>query len=137
MHPPTIRALLLGTILGAAAGLGRDKLMIVASPGLASFGAWLEQLLAESLGKEGKSIIPVDAEPLAAPKDYGDDRVFVYLRLETDSDAGQAAAIGQLESAGHPVVRITLQDAYGLGQEFFRWEIATAVAGAIMRHQSL
>ena len=123
---------LLGTILGEAARLGRDKLMIVASPGAASFGAWLEQLLAESLGKEGKSIIPVDAEPLAAADGYGNDRVFAYLRLESETDAGQDAAIQKLESAGHPVVRITLQDAYSLGQEFFRWEIATAVAGAIM-----
>ena len=123
----------LGAILGEAAGLGRDKLMIVASPGVASIGAWLEQLVAESLGKEGKSVIPVDGETLAAADEYGNDRVFVYLRLDSDQDADQEAAIGQLESAGHPVVRITLQDAYGLGQEFFRWEIATAVAGAIMQ----
>lgn len=123
----------LGAIVGEAARLGRDKLMIVASPGVASIGAWLEQLVAESLGKEGKSVIPVDGEAVAAPGSYGNDRVFVYLRMDSDPDAEQDAAVHQLEGAGHPVVRITLQDAYSLGQEFFRWEIATAVAGAIMQ----
>ena len=123
---------LLGTILGTLARSGRDKVTLVASPGVAQLGAWLEQLLAESTGKEGKGIVPVDQEPLGAPDVYGDDRLFVYLRLEGAPDVGQDAAIGALEEAGHPVVRIALGEPNDLGQEFFRWEIATAVAGAVI-----
>jgi transaldolase / glucose-6-phosphate isomerase len=122
----------LGAILGAAANAGRDKLTVIASPGIHDLGAWLEQLVAESTGKDGKAIIPVDRETLAAPEAYGDDRVFAHLRLAGEEDAAQDAALAALEAAGHPVVRITVNDAYGLGQEFFRWEIATAVAGAVM-----
>lgn len=121
-----------GCILGVAANAGRDKLTIVASPALASIGAWLEQLVAESTGKQGKGIIPVDGEPLASPADYGNDRVFVYLSLAGESDPDQDKAIAKLEQAGEPVIRITLADRYGLGQEFFRWEVATAVAGSVM-----
>ena len=121
---------LLGTILGVAATQGRDKLTLFASPGIASLGGWLEQLVAESTGKSGKGIIPVDGEAIGAPDHYGEDRVFVYLRLESAPDAAQDAAVAELESAGQPVVRIPLADAYHLGAEFFRWEIATAVAGA-------
>ena len=121
-----------GCILGVAANAGRDKLTIVASPALASIGAWLEQLVAESTGKQGKGIIPVDGELLASPADYGNDRVFVYLSLAGESDPDQDKAIAQLEQAGEPVIRITLADRYGLGQEFFRWEVATAVAGSVM-----
>jgi transaldolase/glucose-6-phosphate isomerase len=105
---------------------------IAASPGIYDLGAWLEQLLAESTGKVGKGIIPVDREPLANPDTYGNDRVFAYLRLETGPDKSQDAAIEALEAAGHPVVRITVNNIYNLGQEFFRWEIATAVAGSII-----
>ena len=123
---------LLGTILGVAATQGRDKLTLFASPGIASLGGWLEQLVAESTGKSGKGIIPVDGEAIGAPDHYGEDRVFVYLRLEAAPDAAQDAAVAELESAGQPVVRIPLADAYHLGAEFFRWEIATAVAGAIL-----
>jgi transaldolase/glucose-6-phosphate isomerase len=123
---------LLGTILGVAATQGRDKLTLFASPGIASLGGWLEQLVAESTGKSGKGIIPVDGEAIGAPDHYGEDRVFVYLRLEAAPDAAQDAAVAELESAGQPVVRIPLADAYRLGAEFFRWEIATAVAGAIL-----
>ena len=122
----------LGTILGVAAKQGRDKLTIVTSPGIFDLGAWLEQLIAESTGKSGKGIIPVDREALTDPKQYGDDRVFAYLRLQSDSDKKQSAAVDALAKAGHPVVRIVLPDTYALGQEFFRWEIATAVAGAII-----
>ncbi|HEY2351515.1 MAG TPA: bifunctional transaldolase/phosoglucose isomerase [Candidatus Acidoferrum sp.] len=122
----------LGMIMGVAANLGRDKLTIAASPGISDLGAWLEQLIAESTGKVGKGIIPVDREPLAKPAIYGSDRVFAYLRLETAPNKSQDAAIDALEAAGNPVVRIAVENIYNLGQEFFRWEIATAVAGAII-----
>ncbi|HMD40301.1 MAG TPA: bifunctional transaldolase/phosoglucose isomerase [Candidatus Acidoferrum sp.] len=125
-------AAVLGTILGVAANQGRDKLTIVTSPGIYDLGAWLEQLLAESTGKSGKGIIPVDREKLSKPDAYGNDRVFAYLRLASDPDKQQSAAVDALAKAGHPVVRIVLPDIYTLGQEFFRWEIATAVAGAII-----
>jgi transaldolase / glucose-6-phosphate isomerase len=123
---------ILGTILGVAANHGRDKLTIVTSPGIFDLGAWLEQLIAESTGKIGKGIIPVDRERLAKPASYGNDRVFAYLRLESKPNKAQDAAVAALEKAGHPVVRITLPNTYNLGQEFFRWEIATAVAGSII-----
>ena len=122
----------LGIILGTAANSGRDKVTIIASPGIADLGAWLEQLLAESTGKKGKGIVPVDRETLAAPELYGNDRVFAYVRLESGIDAEQEVKVAALEKAGQPVVRITVADIYDLGQEFFRWEIATAVAGSIM-----
>ncbi|HXN93463.1 MAG TPA: bifunctional transaldolase/phosoglucose isomerase [Candidatus Acidoferrales bacterium] len=122
----------LGTILGVAANHGRDKITIVTSPGIFDLGAWLEQLIAESTGKIGKGIIPVDRERLAKPAAYGNDRVFAYLRLESKPSKAQDAAVAALEKAGHPVVRITLPSTYNLGQEFFRWEIATAVAGSII-----
>ncbi len=123
---------ILGAILGNAAIQGRDKLTIGTSPGIFDLGAWLEQLIAESTGKSGKGIIPVDREHLAKPDTYGEDRVFAYLRLESEPDKEQSAAVDALAKAGHPVVRIVLPDVYNLGQEFFRWEIATAVAGAII-----
>jgi transaldolase / glucose-6-phosphate isomerase len=123
---------LLGTILGVAATHGRDKITIITSPGIFDLGAWLEQLIAESTGKSGKGIIPVDRERLAKPAVYGNDRVFAYLRLASKPNKAQDAAVAALEKAGHPVVRITLPNIYNLGQEFFRWEIATAVAGSII-----
>lgn len=122
----------LGVLLGTAARLGRDKLTLVASPGIVSLGAWLEQLIAESTGKEGKGIIPVDLEPLSATSNYGADRLFVYLRLEGGIDPLQEQAVAQLEASGQPVIRMTLADTYALGQQFFCWEIATAVAGAVL-----
>ena len=123
----------LGIILGAAHNLGCDKVTLITSPGISDLGAWLEQLLAESTGKEGKGIIPGDREQLGPPELYGKDRVFVYLRLETAPDSAQDAKVTALENAGQAVVRISLGDPYDLGQEFFRWEIATAVAGSIIR----
>ena len=123
---------ILGAILGTAQRRGRDKVTVIASRGIADFGAWLEQLLAELTGKLGKGIVPVDAEPLGAPSVYGNDRVFAYLRLAADQDAEQERAVAALEAAGHPVVRITVSDVMQLGQEFFRWEMATAVAGSII-----
>lgn len=123
---------ILGAILGTLQKAGRDKVTIFSSPGIHDLGAWLEQLLAESTGKDGRGLIPVDREEIGSPDFYGTDRVFVYLRLETASDAKQDAAVTALEKAGLPVVRVAVPDIYDLGQEFFRWEIATAVAGAVI-----
>ena len=123
---------LLGAILGVAANHGRDKITIIASPGISDLGAWLEQLIAESTGKVGKGIIPVDREKLAKPAAYGNDRIFAYLRLANNPNSAQDAAVAAIEKAGHPVIRITLPNVYALGQEFFRWEIATAAAGSII-----
>jgi transaldolase/glucose-6-phosphate isomerase len=122
----------LGTILGVLARSGRDKVTIVASPGISGLGAWLEQLLAESTGKNGKGLIPIDLERVGPPQVYGSDRLFVYVRLEAAPDPLQEAAVETLERAGHPVVRTMVTDPYDLGREFFRWEIATAVAGSII-----
>ncbi|MBW4444998.1 MAG: bifunctional transaldolase/phosoglucose isomerase [Plectolyngbya sp. WJT66-NPBG17] len=122
----------LGNILGVLANQGRDKVTLIASPEIADLGAWLEQLLAESTGKDGKGLIPVDREPLGTPDVYGNDRIFAYIRLESAPDAIQDAAVAALEQAGQPVVRISVADRYQMGQEFFRWEIATAVAGSII-----
>ena len=124
--------LVLGTILGVAARKGIDKLTVVASPGIHDLGAWLEQLIAESTGKDGKGIIPVDREKLAAPEAYGDDRLFAYLRLEDAPDAAQDAAVAALEKAGRPVVRIGVASKYDVAEEFVRWEIAAAIAGSIL-----
>ena len=122
----------LGAVLGVLASRGRDKVTLVASPGIHDLGAWLEQLLAESTGKAGKGLIPVDREPLGAPQLYGRDRLFVYLRLDSAPDAGQDGAVAALEAAGHPVARIEVPGPYDIAAEFFRWELATAVAGAII-----
>ena len=122
----------LGIILGVLANHGHDKLTIITSPAIWDFGTWLEQLVAESTGKEGKGVIPVDREPLGAPGVYGNDRLFAYIRLEAASDAAQDTAVEALVAAGQPVVRINLADPYELGAEMFRWEIATAVAGSVI-----
>jgi transaldolase/glucose-6-phosphate isomerase len=125
---------MLGLVMGTAAKLGRDKITLITSPGIGDLGAWLEQLIAESTGKLGKGIIPVDREELGAPEVYGtsNDRIFAYVRLEGAPDAAQDAKVAAIEKAGNPVVRIAVADTYNLGQEFFRWEIATAVAGSIL-----
>ena len=123
---------LLGALLGSLALAGRDKVTIIASPGIHDLGAWLEQLIAESTGKIGKGLIPVDREPLGVPSVYGSDRVFVYERLENAPDLQQDLAVAALEAAGQPVVRLAVPDVYHLGAEFFRWEIATAVAGSVL-----
>ncbi|MFN0303396.1 MAG: bifunctional transaldolase/phosoglucose isomerase [Burkholderiales bacterium] len=122
----------LGIVLGEAARAGRDKLTLITSPAIHDLGAWLEQLIAESTGKLGKGIIPVDRESIGAPGVYGTDRLFVYSRLGSAVDASQDAAVAVLEAAGHAVVRIDVANAYDIAQEMFRWEIATAVAGAIL-----
>ena len=122
----------LGLALGLLARHGRDKVTIIASASLGGFGAWAEQLLAESTGKNGTGLIPVDLEPLGEPAVYGLDRVFIYLEDTRRPDAAQARAIETLEGSGQPIVRIGVPGPELLGQEFFRWEIATAVAGAVI-----
>ncbi len=127
---PAIR---LGVAMGiAATRFGRDKVTIIASPVIADFGAWLEQLLAESTGKQGRGLIPLAGEPLTVPECYGRDRFFAYLELDGHVDLSQRQAVEALERAGHPVARIRVKDIWHIGQEFFRWEIATAVAGSII-----
>ena len=123
---------MLGAILGVSGKNGHDKITIVASPAIYDLGAWLEQLIAESTGKMGKGLIPVDREALGAPNKYGKDRVFAYITLEGAEDEAQAGAIAALEQAGHIVVRITMPNIYELGAELFRWEMATAVAGSVL-----
>ena len=118
----------LGAALGGAALDGRDKATFVLSPEVASFGLWVEQLIAESTGKEGKGIVPVVDEALGAPAVYGRDRVFVSVSVAGDEDPASAGRLTALAAAGHPIVRITLADRYDLGGAFFQWEFATAVA---------
>ena len=122
----------LGAAIGALAQQGRDKLTLAASPGIAGFGLWAEQLLAESTGKNGCGIIPVAAEPLADPEAYGGDRFFVHLRLAGDDNAAADATLSRLQRAGHPAAALELPNLYHLGAEFYRWEYATAVAGHIL-----
>jgi len=122
----------LGATLGTLAQQGRDKLTLVTSPSIDSLGLWVEQMLAESLGKDGKGIIPVAGEPLTAPACYGDDRLFVCLRLEGDDNSATDAAMEQIRSSRQPLVNMELRERCDLGAEFFRWEFATAVAGAIL-----
>ncbi len=123
---------LLGTAMGAAALKGRDKLTIIASPGLDSFGAWAEQLVAESTGKQGKGLVPIDGEPAGVPAVYGTDRFFLYLRLDGHAEEAADEAVRALERDGHPIARITLDSIEQLPQEFFRLEMATAVVGAVL-----
>ena len=123
---------LLGILLGVLARRGRDKVTLVTSPGIGALGVWLEQLLAESTGKAGKGLIPVDREPLGIPAVYGNDRHFVYIRLDSRPDPAQDEAMAAIERAGQPVVRIGVPGPDHIGAEFFRWELATAVAGAII-----
>ncbi len=122
-----IPAAKLGVALGELAKAGRDKLTFIISQEIESFGDWVEQLLAESTGKEGKGILPVVGEKLTAPHTYGDDRVFIWLHLKGDDSF--AKAFESLIEAGHPVIEIVLGDVYDIGGQFFLWEMATAVAG--------
>jgi len=126
----------LGVVMGVLAQQGRDKLTLITSPSISSFGLWVEQLIAESTGKEGLGIVPVAGEPLmtklVSPNHYGDDRLFIYLRLDGDDNDESDEAIQAIESSGQPVVRLDLRDKYDLGAEFFRWEMGTAVAGSIL-----
>ena len=125
----------LGAFMGATALGGRDKLTLITSPLVASFGLWAEQLIAESTGKEGRGIVPIAGEPIVDVEAYGDDRAFVYLRVEGDQNAEVDVLTERLTGAGHPLVRFDIADAYDLGAEFFRWEFATAVAGALLEIQ--
>jgi transaldolase/glucose-6-phosphate isomerase len=122
----------LGALLGVGAANGRDKVSLIVSEPIGDLGAWLEQLIAESTGKEGKGLIPIDLEPLGSPAVYGADRLFAYVRLEGRDDPARDTTVRALEEAGQPVVRITLASKEMLFQEFFRWEVAIAVAGAII-----
>jgi hypothetical protein len=124
-------AALLGTVLGAMALQGRDKLTLITPRPLDTLGLWIEQLIAESTGKEGKGIVPVAGEPALAPNEYGDDRLFVAVRLHGDSSDG-TSHLRALAAAGHPVVDLVLDDPLDLGETFFVWEFATAVACALL-----
>ncbi len=120
----------LGAALGTTGNSGRDKITLILSSAIRSFGAWIEQLVAESTGKEGKGLLPVEGETVLAPEFYANDRLFVYFRLAGDETAD--AKVSSLTEAGHPVIRLDLEDKYNLGGEFFRWMMATAVAGWAM-----
>jgi transaldolase/glucose-6-phosphate isomerase len=122
----------LGLTMGLAGLEGRDKVTILCSAKIADFGAWAEQLIAESTGKEGKGLIPIEGEPLADPGCYGNDRLFIDMRTKEEFDAAHEQKLAALEDAGHPVVRIVMQSIDHIGQEFFRFEMATAVAGSIL-----
>ena len=126
----------LGALLGAMALAGRDKATLITPPPIDSFGLWVEQMIAESLGKEGRGIVPVAGEPVLPPDCYGDDRLFLYLRTDSGADESVIRSydqtVGRLEAAGHPVARLELPDRYSLGAEFFRWEYATAIAGSML-----
>ena len=122
----------LGAALGSLTLEGRDKLTLTASPEITSFGLWVEQLIAESTGKDGKGIVPVVNEPLLEPNVYGDDRFFVHMRLSGSDNAAADVAFERLRGAGHPVVTLEMDDVYDVGAEFFRWEMATAVAGHLL-----
>jgi glucose-6-phosphate isomerase len=123
---------LLGAVMGVLSQKGRDKLTLVTSPAISSFGLWAEQLIAESTGKGGIGIVPVAGEPLVSPEHYGDDRLFVYLRLDGDENGSTDDAVQAIELSGQPVVRLDLADSYDVGAEFFRWEMATSIAGSII-----
>ena len=122
----------LGACIGTITLKGRDKLTLVTSPAISSFGLWVEQLIAESTGKEGKGIIPVMGEPLVEPTHYGNDRLFIGLRLAGDDNSALDAAMERIKSSGQPALVLEMKDRCDLGAEFFRWEFATALAGAIL-----
>ncbi|SET09061.1 hypothetical protein [Hymenobacter actinosclerus] len=128
-HSPGLE---LGAALGVLAQQGRDKLTLVVPDNLSDFGLWLEQLVAESTGKQGTGILPLAGDPLSEPAVYGSDRVFVYVGYQGQPDAENRRKVAALQAAGHPVVTILLHDALDLGAEFFRWEVATAVASAVL-----
>jgi len=125
-------ALRLGAALGELALRGRDKATFVVAPSVDAFGLWVEQLIAESTGKQGRGILPVAGEPLGTPRHYGPDRVFIELRMEADSTGEEDALVGALVAEGQPVITIDLEDPYDLGREFFRWEFSIAVAGRVL-----
>ncbi|HVR42884.1 MAG TPA: bifunctional transaldolase/phosoglucose isomerase [Thermoanaerobaculia bacterium] len=125
-------AAVLGATMGALAREGRDKVTVVASRSLGALGLWIEQLVAESTGKEGRGILPIALEPLEAPSAYGEDRIFVRIRMQDENDEAEATRLRELESAGHPVLERVLRDPLDLGDEMFVWELATAIAGHLL-----
>jgi len=131
LDPAENPAVKLGLFMGLAANQGRDKITIFTSPEIYDLGAWMEQLIAESTGKLGKGITPVDRETIAAPAAYGNDRIFAYIRYAKTADASLDAKVKAIAAAGHPVVSIEIDDLYGIFGQFFTWEVATAVAGSI------
>ncbi len=131
-HAPANPAVELGAAIAHLARAGRDKLTIVCSPGIGTFGSWIEGIVANSTGKDGVGVVPIDVEPPQPPEVYGDDRQFVYLRLDDEPDAGQDEALARLEEAGVPVHRLSLRDRYDLGAAFVLWEIAAATAAAAL-----
>ena len=132
VEAPNNAGLELGAALGELATAGRDKVTFVTSPSLEAFPAWQEQLIAESTGKDDTGIVPVDGEPLAGPKAYGDDRIFVYFYLDGEQDRATIGKLDALEEAGHPVISIRLDDRYDLAREMYRWEMGVAAAGATL-----
>ncbi len=133
VDPRTAPGVRFGAAIGGLARNGRDKLTIVTHPAVKAFGAWAEQLIAESTGKMGKGIVPIEGEPLGVPDDYGDDRVFVYVGANLPSPAAETDdKLRALEAAGHPVIRLDMNDAYDVGEQFYLWEIAVAAAGVIL-----
>ena len=132
LAPKDNPAVQLGLLMGTAANAGRDKITIFTSPEIYDLGAWMEQLIAESTGKLGKGITPVDREAIAAPGVYGSDRIFAYVRLKGTADSSQDAQVAAIEAAGHPVIHIEIEDLYEIFGHLFAWEVATAAAGAVM-----
>jgi len=131
LDPAENPAVQLGLLMGLAANGGRDKITIFTSPEIYDLGAWMEQLIAESTGKLGKGITPVDRETIAAPEVYGADRIFAYIRYAATADSSQDAKVAAIEAAGHPVVYIEISDLYEIFGQFFTWEVATSVAGSV------
>jgi transaldolase/glucose-6-phosphate isomerase len=133
VDPRTAPGVRFGAAIGGLAVNGRDKLTIVTHPSVKAFGAWAEQLIAESTGKLGKGIVPIEGERLGTPQDYSDDRTFVYVGANLpDPESGADEKLRALEAAGHPVIRLDMNDAYDVGEQFYLWEIATAAAGVIL-----
>ena len=133
VDPKSAPGVRFGAAIGGLAVNGRDKLTIVTHPDVKAFGAWAEQLIAESTGKDGKGIVPVEGEPLGDPSVYGDDRLFVYVGSNLlDPEPGVEDKLKALEGAGHPVIRLMMSDDYDLGEQFYLWELAVAAAGVIL-----
>ncbi len=128
----TIPGVRLGAAIGGLASNGRDKLTIVTHPSVGAFGAWAEQLVAESTGKLGKGVVPVEGERLGAPEEYGSDRLFVYVGAGLPGASEIEERLAALEGAGHPVIRLAMNDAYDTGEQFYLWEVAIAATGSIL-----
>lgn len=133
VDPRSVPGVRFGAALGGLALAGRDKVTIVTHPAVRAFGTWAEQLIAESTGKDGKGIVPIEGERLGAPENYGNDRLFVYVgETLPDADRSSLERLEALERAGHPVIRLAMNDAYDLGEQFYLWEVAVAAAGSVL-----